>query len=226
MALLSTAWSLTRELSLAILAPPSCAACDVRIGLRTVFCAGCAATVECARPDAGERAHALAAFAYGGAMADAIVRFKYESRPDLARPLADLLRAHVARALAVSRIDPPEWVVPVPLHPARLADRGYNQAALLARPVARAIGAELLPLALERTRDTARQASLAQGARASNVAGAFVVRARCEPFVRGRRVLLVDDVCTTGATLEACASALRTAGASVVWSAVVARAER
>ena len=223
---MSTAWSLVSELSLALLAPPRCAACDARVALRTVFCAACAATVTRADPNLERGARALAAFAYGGAIAQAIVRFKYESRPDLARPLADLLRGQMARTFDDARAHAPELIVPVPLHATRLADRGYNQATLLARPLARDLGATMAPVALERTRDTARQASLARADRATNVAGAFVVRARFASRVRGRRVLLVDDVCTTGATLDACAAALHDAGASIVWSAVVARAER
>jgi ComF family protein len=112
--------------------------------------------------------------------------------------------------------------VPVPLHPSRLAERGYNQSSLLARRVARHLGAPFAPLALARARDTPKQATLDREARLANVAGAFRVR---EPTrVYGRAVLLVDDVSTTGATLAACAQALQAAGASAVATAVLARA--
>jgi ComF family protein len=116
-------------------------------------------------------------------------------------------------------------VVPVPLHPTRLAERGYNQAALLAAAAARELPAPLEPRALRRRRPTLQQAHLARARRLENVAGAFAPGPRA-PSVLGRRVLLVDDVATTGATLAACARALREAGAASVTPVVVARAER
>jgi ComF family protein len=183
-----------------------------------VFCGACASTVEIAPP--GEGAH-VAAFVYGGAIAQAVTRFKYEGRADLARPLADLLwRAVEPRALVHSG----SVVVPVPLHPSRLAERGYNQSALLARRIARRLASPCLPLAIARSRDTPRQASLGRDERLANVAGAFAVTPRGRDRVRGARVLLVDDVTTTGATLEACEVALMAAGTRTVAWAVVARA--
>lgn len=116
------------------------------------------------------------------------------------------------------RADEVDVVVPVPLHAGRLAERGYNQAALLARPVARVIGAPLACRALVRVRATERQASLDREARLANVVDAFA----CRGDVRGRRVLLVDDVTTTGATLNACRSALAVAGARDVVALVLA----
>jgi ComF family protein len=113
-------------------------------------------------------------------------------------------------------------VVPVPLHPLRLAERRYNQSSLLASRLSRRLASAYLPLALARTRDHARQATLDRQARHANVRGAFSVR-RPER-IRGRPVLLVDDVRTTGATLAACAECLVGAGAGSVRSAVVARA--
>jgi ComF family protein len=200
----------------AVLAPPRCAACDVPVARRAVFCAACASTVELASDDRGE---AFAAFVYGGAIARAIVRVKYEARPDLARPLGDLLY----RALAFHAASLREAVVvPVPLHPSRLAERGFNQSALLGRRLAGHLDAPFAPRALARGRDTPKQANLDRGGRLANIAGAF--RARQPERVRSRSVLLVDDVCTTGATLEACSSALIEAGARSVVSAVLARA--
>jgi predicted amidophosphoribosyltransferase len=113
-------------------------------------------------------------------------------------------------------------VVPVPLHPSRLAQRGFNQSALLAGRVALRLGAPLWPSALARTRDTAPQPTLQRAARLANVVDAFVAR---EPeHVCGRVVLLVDDLWTTGATLQACENTLLAAGAAGVCWAVVARA--
>lgn len=110
-------------------------------------------------------------------------------------------------------------VAPVPLHPRRLAERGYNQAALLASPVARGLRVPLVPRALTRVDDTPQQVMLDRAARLVNLEGAFsAARAR----VRGTRVLLVDDVRTTGATLDACTNVLREAGAIDVLSLVLA----
>ncbi len=184
---------------LSILGPNRCAACDAPAREDAVFCPGCALVVE--RIDDEH-----APFAYGGPIAVAITRFKYRPLPELARPLGALL-ASEARKLELEV----DCVVPVPLHPARLFERGFNQATLLARPVARALGVPLLARALVRTRPTARQAELDRSARQVNVEGAF----RARRPIRGR-VLLVDDVRTTGATQNACAVALREAGCSDV----------
>lgn len=112
-------------------------------------------------------------------------------------------------------------VVPVPLHPSRLVERGYNQAALLARVVAQRLSLPCAPRALFRPRATARQTDLDQRARRSNVAGAFAV---AEPArLAGRGVVLVDDVETTGSTLLSCREALLAVGVLEVRSVVVAR---
>jgi len=159
----------------------------------------------------------MSAFVYGGALARAVTRLKYERRPDLARPLGDLLwRALEPDAAALSRV----VVVPVPLHPTRLAERGFNQSALIASRLARRLGASFRPMALARLRDTPRQAALDRQSRLANLSGAFV--ARQPDKVRARDVLLVDDVRTTGATIEACTEALYVAGARSVSSAAVA----
>jgi ComF family protein len=203
-----------------LVAPARCAACDVPVARLAVFCGACAVTAE--RPPPGDpEGVPLAAFSYGGAIATAITRLKYEQRPDLARPLGDLLgRALAARHASLAGV----VVVPVPLHAGRLAERGFNQSALLARRACARLGGELSPMALVRVRDTPRQANLDRASRLRNVEDAF--RARHPERVRGRRVLLVDDVSTTGATLRACARALQAAGAREVSSAVVALAYR
>jgi ComF family protein len=226
----------TLLLTLDVLSPPTCAACDARVSRRTVFCASCALTVlpldedrerpasatsgrssawRAGRPPAALRVIAFAAF--GGAVAIALRRLKFASRPDLGRPLGDLARWAVRRAEL-----PADVVIPVPLHPRRLAERGYNQAALIARAVAAELRVPLAARAVARVRSTARQATLDREARFENVREAF--RVRDAAAVRGRRVILVDDVFTTGATMDACALALRDAGAISVTAVVVARA--
>ena len=190
-----------------LLAPTGCAACDEPVPPNTLFCRTCAVTVEKTSTHG-----ALGAFTYGGAVADAVRRFKFQSRPDL-----------IARfAPALAPLVPPDvdLVVPVPLHPTRLVQRGYNQSALLARPVAKARGLPFLPRALERVRDTPMQSTLDREERLANLERAFA--ARDFRRLRGRRVLLVDDVRTTGSTLRACAGALHEVGARHVVPLVLA----
>jgi ComF family protein len=203
------------ELAGSLVSPERCAACDVRVSHHTIFCAACVTTVEAATRDI----ETYAPFRYGGAVAEAIVRFKYQRRGDLARPLGALL----LRALPRLRSRKFDLVIPVPLHPSRLAERGFNQAALLARPLAASLGARMLARGLDRTRDTPRQATLDRILRLENVATAFV--ARDAKRIAGRSILLVDDVRTTGATLRACASALRNAGAARVYDIALAVAD-
>ncbi|MDC0748459.1 ComF family protein [Polyangium mundeleinium] len=196
------------------LSPPACAACDAPVRRDRVFCSPCAATVLRAANEPGEP---LAFAAFGGAVAAALRRFKYGERPDLGRPLGHLLRG-------LMREEAPgvDLVVPVPLHPRRLAERGYNQAALLAHAAADELDVPLAARALVRLRDTTQQATLRRAERHANVARAFVTRS--PRAVQGLRVLLVDDVATTGATLSACRDALVEAGARDVITLCVARA--
>jgi len=197
-----------------LVAPSRCAACDALVAPRVLFCAACAvAALRAGRQPAGQ--HAV--FEYGGAIATAIVRLKYAGRFDLAARFGPVM----ASVVAPSRFD---VVVPVPLHPSRLAERGFDQAALLAVPVARGLSLELASRAVVRTRATPRQASLDRAARTTNVDAAF--RCARPGAVAGRRVLLVDDVRTTGATLAACASALLVSGAATVATLVLASRDR
>jgi len=163
-----------------------------------------------------------APYRYGGELAKAIRRFKWGGtqggRPELARPLGKLL----APALTAIEVD---VIVPVPLHRLRVRERGFSQAlalALAARGFA-GLTAPVIPGLLERRRATPEQAGLGRTAREQNVAGAFVVPDLAG--VRGKHVLLVDDVITTGATAAACARVLRSAGAAEITVAALARAE-
>lgn len=199
-----------------LVAPTGCAACDEVVGTRKVFCPACAPSVSRAsEPSHGQ--HAV--FDYGGAVASAIARFKYAGRSDLAARFGELMARGAAPLEGTVDI-----VVPVPLHPRRVAERGFDQAALLAGPVARGLRVAHVPRALARIRETPAQASLDREARVANVAAAF--RCPAPSRVEGRRVLLVDDVRTTGATLASCAETLTRAGARTVSTLVLARRER
>ena len=153
-------------------------------------------------------------FLFGGAVRLAIHQFKYRHLKAMAAPLGQLL-ADYWRSYPL----PGEALVPVPLHPKRLRERGYNQASLLAREMGKLTGLPAVEGSLLRIRDTVTQARTASAAeRRSNVRDAFA----CQQELHGEKILLIDDVCTTGATLDACAMALRAAGAGSVWGLTVA----
>lgn len=190
------------------LAPPLCPRCSVPSeGGRP--CRQCAGRVH--------PTHAiLARYPFEGAIRSALVALKYGSRTRLAPHLASALEAALtARPIAF------DLVVPVPLSIGRLRARGHNQSELLAQALAMQLDVEVAPSALQRQQETRPQTGLSARERSINVRGAFT--AISGAYLEGRRVLLVDDVCTTGATLDACAQALRDAGAAGVWAVVVAR---
>lgn len=186
------------ELFLGLLAPAGCAACEKPLP-RGVFCRACGAPPD-PLPEDIDGVPVLAAGTYAPPLSTAIRRMKYEARPDLARPLSSLL-FHTAKDLGLGKEDA---FVPVPLHRARLVERGFNQAALVASELARHTHASFAPTLLERRREMQHQARLGRDARSDNAFGAFTVRTRAIY----RRVVLVDDVVTTGATARACLAAL------------------
>jgi len=156
---------------------------------------------------------------YDGSLGAAIRALKFRGRRRAAARLAEaLLDDARVRALLTG---PDVRLVPVPLHPRRQRERGFNQAELLCRELERRGGPPLACGALVRRADTPPQTGLSAAARRRNVAGAFAVRRRT--LVDGRVVILVDDVCTTGATAAACARALRAAGATEVRLLTLAR---
>ncbi len=154
------------------------------------------------------RAVALWTFDAGGTVRRIQHALKYGGRPSLGHPLGRLMGQVVGEGGRA-----PDVVVPVPLSHVRRLERGYNQAAGLAAGAAEALGAPDEPDLLVRTRATRKQSALARAARRENVAGAFALDA--DASVAGLRVLLVDDVMTTGATVAAAARALAAAGATV-----------
>lgn len=145
--------------------------------------------------------------------------FKFRKATWLCEDLVDLLEGAVRAKLPFADID---VVLPVPLHPHRERERGFNQSALLAESLARRLNRRYDGKSLTRTLDTEHQARLAGDARRNNLKGAFAVP---DPsMIRGRTVLVIDDVMTTGATLSHCARTLLDAGAARVWCATVGRA--
>lgn len=189
-------------------------------------CDGCGAPFEydpgarCAACLAKPRAFdaARAACLYDDVSRDPILKLKHADRLDLA-PLFARWISRAARGL----IEEADAIAPVPLHPSRLLSRRYNQAAEIARPLSALSGVRYLPDALVRRRATETQGGKSGSGRKRNVAGAFEVPAGRAAQVAGKRILLIDDVMTTGATAEGCARALKSAGAVRVDVAVVAR---
>jgi ComF family protein len=152
------------------------------------------------------RARAVCRF--DGTARELVHRLKYGDRIELALTLGRMM-AQAGRKL----LEDAELIVPVPLHRTRLWSRRFNQAAALARVVSNLSGVALSPLALARVKRTRQQIGLTRPQRADNLQGAFKVPAGAKPQIEGRRILLVDDVLTTGSTANAAARALLRAGA-------------
>lgn len=226
----------TKNLAMGLLdwiLPPSCPGCGLEGEL---ICDDCHSKIDrqvgrlcryCGQPVRGSDVcgpcrgieHAYEAYRgygfYAGVLRDAIIRLKYENDIGISRVLAGYLETVVRST---------NWhydiIVPVPLSAQKLAERGYNQASRLAKPLAAVLEKPFRPLALTRIRETSSQVGLDIRSRLDNVNNAF----RADPrVVKGKSVLLVDDVFTTGATLQSTASELKIAGASQVFALTLAK---
>jgi ComF family protein len=189
--------------------PPLCQHCGLPMADGSSLCHAC-------------RTHPLkmnglrSIFYFEGVIRQSIHQFKYSNLQALAMPLALLMRDYLETVPCLGEV-----LVPVPLHQRRLRERGYNQSALLARELGRLVNLPVLEGSLLRQRDTPPQArTISAEERRYNVAEAF---ACADLRLKGKKVILIDDVATTGATLEAAAKALRNAGTSSVWALTLAR---
>jgi ComF family protein len=229
--------------ALDLLYPPRCEACgELR---REPICADCLAAIQriapplcevCGEPfdplaqaaprcaDCRGRRHsfslARSAAYYTGPLAEAIKRFKYDCQMVLWRPLGRLMAESLGNGASAIDPDTVDVICPVPLHLSRLRERGFNQSELLGEVIAEEFG-KPIKLLLERTRPTLPQVDLPAQSRAANVRDAFGPHLR--EVIAGQRVLLVDDLFTTGATLAECARVLRRAGAADVRVLTLAR---
>lgn len=159
---------------------------------------------------------------YAGTLKEHILSYKFNARLDLGRRLQECALAAYENGLRRhADMSPPDIIVPVPLHRARLVGRGFNQAREISRLLSRRAAIPIVQEALERVRRTIPQMELARAERAVNIRGAFSSR---QNLVEGKAVLLVDDIMTTGSTLEECARVLLGAGARRVDVLILARA--
>jgi len=197
-----------------LIAAPLCIVCGIPFaGAGTDHVCGSCSTLP-PRFDA-----ARAAFAYEGACRDLIHAFKYRNKTHLRRPLALLTIARLSDFITSRRSD---LILPVPLHRKKLSSRGFNQAVLLGEILSQRLEIPLDRRNLRRIRWTEPQVNLTAHERRTNVKGAFGIHESA--LVSGRRVLLVDDVLTTGSTAEECARVLKAGGAADVTVITVARA--
>jgi competence protein ComFC len=224
--------------------PPCCAVCSAAVDASEYLCAPCAGKAQrikppfcrrCSEPFDGDITEefscancanrpfhfdaAVSVFRSRGVVRQVIHDFKYNKRQHLRHPITGWL----AEALDDPRLRGRRFdaLVPVPLHPTRLRDRGFNQAALITELLSKRCGIAVLP-ALERIRPTTTQTAFDRTERIQNLRNAF--RLRKKASVRDLRVLLIDDILTTGSTLNECARVLRGGGAISVHAATAARA--
>jgi ComF family protein len=219
-----------------LVVPPLCLACHRPVSSHDALCAACWSGIDFIRaplcdrlgiplpfdiggtmisaaaaadPPDYERARAVARF--DGVMRELVHDFKFRDRHNARRLFGRWLAEAGAELLADA-----DLVMPVPLTRVRLATRRFNQGALLTQEVARLTGRRYEPLALQRIKRTPSQVGLTRDQRRENVAGAFAVDGAAKPTLAGAKVVLIDDVITTGATARACARVLKRAGAARV----------
>jgi len=218
---LSASKSLFRQITtllVDLIYPPRCAGCG---HIDTFWCANCQKEIDklplAERLEPKEPLQAVAASArHMGKLREAVQALKYENARYVAKPLGEKLSNCLRQQ---------DWtidlIVPVPLHTKRLAERGYNQAQLLAEQVASILDMRCEVNALQRIRETQSQVTISGAERLENIKDAFVANSQ---FVSGQSILVIDDVYTTGSTMSACGEALHSAGATKVYGLTVTAA--
>ena len=227
-----------------LLFPPQCLNCDARVPTHGTLCQPCWQQIQfisdpmcdcCGLPfdyDIGSNAlcaqcmqarppyaHARAAFRYDEHSRKLVTRLKYSDQTQLANIYGAWLAKAGADLLTGSDI-----IIPVPLHYFRFVGRRFNQSALLAQAVSKKTGVKNINNALKRIRHTTPQTGLTKAQRKDNVKGAFIVNPRYADSIKGKNILLIDDVLTTGSTIEQCSKILLKAGAMQVNVLTLARA--
>lgn len=202
---------------LAFVSAPACTCCGLPFSFGLAEGSLCAACID-TPPDFDM---ARAAVVYNDASRQLVLDFKYGDKLHAVDTFLPWLRRAAAEMLPETGL-----IVPVPLHRRRLWQRRFNQSALLARAIARDTGLPCLPDALRRKRHTVPQKGLSRSERHLNVRGAFAVTPRHAAAIKGKNVMIVDDVFTSGATLNECARVLKRAGAAKVFVLTLARVTR
>jgi ComF family protein len=219
--------------------PPVCFSCSALLENQgDLLCPSCRSRMVCVAADDPLFVLAHSRLCGDGLCADLVCSYRFEKEGPV-QALVHALKYSggtvVGRALGREigdRIRARPWaceldvIVPLPLHRARERERGYNQAGLCARGIGSMLGLPVLRSGVRRTRWTRSQTTLGFAERQDNVASAFVVPLRARPSLRGKHILLVDDVITTGATIRACAAALASCAPGAVYAASIAVAEQ
>lgn len=226
--------------------PPQCLICDGRVAKHGALCSKCWQSVRfisdpmcdaCGLPfefDIGSHAlcadclhtrplyaRARAAFLYDEKSSRLITRFKYSDQIQLAKIYGEWLSSAGRELLANT-----DFLIPVPLHYWRFVQRRFNQSAMLAGEISKNTGITHLPNAIKRTRHTKQQTGLTKTQREENVKGAFIIESHHQVAIKGKNILLIDDVITTGSTIEQCTKALIKSGVAQVNVLTLARAGR
>ncbi|MEP0392539.1 MAG: ComF family protein [Erythrobacter sp.] len=204
--------------------PPRCASCGAATANQGSLCLDCWGELEFpvskAKPKDARHGGIIAATVYNDMSRGLLLKFKHGGKLALAPLLGKMMASRIHVDVGANPL-----IVPVPLHRTRIWQRGFNQSAMLAREIAKAGKGELIVDALVRQKRTPSLGNMSADKRKTVLAGAIVIRLKARGLIKGREIILVDDVLTSGATSDACVEALLGAGASKVRIACFARAD-
>ena len=219
--------TLLRDLStglLNLLYPPLCETCQQKINTekdKIPLCKNCLTKLKALKPQPiaqYDHVRVWSVCGYEGLVKDCVHIFKYNNRQMLSAPLADLMSRFTNENLLDKKFD---IIVPIPLHRSKMRERGFNQAELLAKDLAKAINTPVCANALKRIKPTISQTGLSKTKRFTNLRGAFKIDDN--NVIYAKSILLIDDVCTTGSTLDEAAKILLKSGAKSVKALVFAK---